>query len=288
MYKNFDLEGRNFKIKGYEYLCENPNHVVVLIHGIGEHAGRYERMAEFFNKEGIALISMDLRGHGKSGGVRGHAAPRTEILGDIDALISYAKRLYPDIPLILYGHSMGGNITLDYRARGCKNHIPAAYIISAPWIRLVKPVSKGLFQVVKLMSKLAPSLTTSSECEEKDLGNLDFVRPYKQAPLVHPKISMLCAYEGFTIGQSLEEGTNFENVTAKSAFEKPCLLMQGSEDKICSPVGARNFAKLNKNSENPNFTYVELDGYYHEIHNGAPEITGEKAILEAVGFIKNI
>ncbi|MBR1990628.1 MAG: alpha/beta hydrolase, partial [Firmicutes bacterium] len=64
MYQLFDLEGRNFKIQGYHYPCENAEKVVVLIHGIGEHAGRYARMAEYFEKEKIAIVSMDLRGHG--------------------------------------------------------------------------------------------------------------------------------------------------------------------------------------------------------------------------------
>ena len=124
MYQLFNLEGRNIKIAGYHYACENPNHVVVLIHGIGEHAGRFARVADHFNKEGIAVVSMDLRGHGRTEGKRGHCAPRAEVLKDIDALIEYTQKLYPGVPLVMYGHSMGGNITLDYRARGGHNDIP--------------------------------------------------------------------------------------------------------------------------------------------------------------------
>ena len=59
-----------------------------------------------------------LRGHGRSQGVRGACAPRKEVLKDIDALIEYAQAFYPGVPIVMYGHSMGGNITLDYRARG--------------------------------------------------------------------------------------------------------------------------------------------------------------------------
>lgn len=66
-----------------------------LIHGIGEHAGRFSRVADYFNHAGIAVVSMDLRGHGRSQGVRGACAPRAEVLRDIDALIEYAQAFYP-------------------------------------------------------------------------------------------------------------------------------------------------------------------------------------------------
>ena len=97
-------------------------------------------MARILAEKGIAIVSMDLRGHGISSGVRGDTAPRREVLADVDALIMRAKTLYPGLPITLYGHSMGGNIGLDYMMRGSKNYIPAKYIISAPWIKLVMSV----------------------------------------------------------------------------------------------------------------------------------------------------
>ena len=112
MYKLFDFQKRDCIVQGYHFPCENPNHVVCLIHGIGEHAGRFSRVAEHFNEAGIAVVSMDLRGHGRSQGVRGACAPRKEVLKDIDALIEYAQEFYPGVPIVMYGHSMGGNITL--------------------------------------------------------------------------------------------------------------------------------------------------------------------------------
>lgn len=283
MYQNFQLEGRNFKITGYHYPCENPDKAVVLIHGIGEHAGRFARVADYFNKEGIAVVSMDLRGHGRTEGKRGHCAPREEVLKDIDALIEYAQKLYPGVPIVMYGHSMGGNLTLDYRARGGHNDIPCGYVISAPWIRLVRPVTGALYQTVKLLSKVVPQFAISQDFPEELLGNVKYVRPYKDDPMVHPKISMLCAYQGFTVGNALEKGTNEDNGRAKNT---PCLLMHGTDDKICDIEGSRCFAKF-QNLEY--FTMVELPGYYHEIHNGGPEgRTGEEVIQKAIEFIKGL
>ncbi|MCI8609269.1 MAG: alpha/beta hydrolase [Firmicutes bacterium] len=283
MYQLFEMEKRNREVVGYHYPCEDPNHVVCLIHGIGEHAGRFQRVAHYFNQAGFAVVSMDLRGHGRSQGVRGHCAPREEVLKDIDALIEYAQEFYPNVPIAMYGHSMGGNITLDYRSRGGHNDVPAGYVISAPWIRLVRPVTGLLYQVVKLMSKVAPKMTIESACAEEDLGNVEYVRPYNDDPMVHSKISMLCAYQGFTIGRALEQGSQEDNGRAKKI---PCLLMHGDSDKICSVEGSRNFAKL---QDPAYFTYIEWPGYYHEIHNGGPKgQTGEEVIKAAIQFISGL
>ena len=75
MYENFRVPS-NVSIAGYRWDCENPSHLVCLIHGIGEYQGRYDRMANHLNEAGIAVLGMDHRGHGLSEGVRGHTAPR--------------------------------------------------------------------------------------------------------------------------------------------------------------------------------------------------------------------
>ena len=283
MYQRFDLNEKDPYLAGYHFPCEDAERVVCLIHGIGEYAGRFQRMADYFNRAHISVISMDLRGHGRSEEKRGHCAPREEVLKDVDKLITYGKEQYPGLPVILYGHSMGGNIGLDYRARGTYNGQLAGYVISAPWLRLVRPVPKPLYRAVRLLSQIAPRMTIGSACKEADLGNPQFVRPYKEDPLVHSQISMLCAYEGFTIGQALEQGSHPDN---GRALKIPCLLMHGSEDKICDVEGSRHFAA---HQDSHYFIYREWPGYYHEIHNGGPHgQTGEEVIRSAIDFIKNL
>ncbi len=286
MYHNFEIENRKVKLVGYEFPCENPQQVVILIHGIGEYAGRYDRLSQYFAQAGIAVFSMDLRGHGRSEGKKGHCAPRVEVLADIDALVEHAQSIYPNLPLVMYGHSMGGNIALDYRARGKYNYLFMGYVISAPWIRLGRPVSIGLVSAIKILSKILPDFQTASKCSEAELGNPEFVKPYETDPLVHPKISLLTAYEGFSIGTALEQGTNEDNGKAHNI---PCLIMHGTEDRICSIEGSRNFMKLPLNATNPKMNFVELEGYRHEIHNGTPEgSTGEEVIQRAINFIEGL
>ena len=209
------------------------------VHGIGEYGGRFDRVAEAFREKNMAVLAFDLRGHGKSLGKRGHCAPRKDVLSDVSTLIEYAQAIYPEKKLILYGHSMGGNIVLDYRSRGRLNGEVAAYIVTAPWVRLVRPVPALLYKAVKFLSRVAPSVTIGSEINEADLGNLDCVKPFNDHPLVHNRISALCAVDGFETGQKLESGQLENNGRAKQI---PLLLMHGEKDKICDVAGSRNIA----------------------------------------------
>lgn len=280
MYENFAFEKRERAVTGYHFPCDHATHVMCLIHGIGEHAGRYQRMAGKLAEKGIAVLSMDLRGHGISSGVRGDTAPRREVLLDVDALIEYARELYPGLPIVLYGHSMGGNICLNYRAMGRKNDLPEKYIVSAPWIKLVMQIPRPLYACVKAAAKVVPKMTISSSFPEEDLGNLEFVRPYHDDPLVHDKISLRCAVDCYDFGNAIAAGTNEDNHGAEG---KPFLLMHGDGDKICDIAGSRAAAMHFK--EMADFTYIEWPGYCHEIHNGGPAATGDEVIAKIIEFI---
>jgi alpha-beta hydrolase superfamily lysophospholipase len=131
MYRNFELETVDHLV-GYEWKGDRPKAVVCLVHGIGEHAGRYDRTGEVFKENEIAMVGMDLRGHGLSSGKRGHTSPRGRIFKDIDLLIEFMQGEYPDLPIFLYGHSMGGNIALEYRRRGNHRTIPRNISICFP------------------------------------------------------------------------------------------------------------------------------------------------------------
>ncbi len=280
MYENFAFESRERVVAGYHFPCQQAEKVMCIIHGIGEHMGRYQRMAEKLNAQGIAVIGMDLRGHGISTGVRGDTAPREEVLGDVDAMLEYAAEFYPGLPIILYGHSMGGNLCLDYRARGAKNQTPEKYIVSAPWIKLVADLPKPLVAAVKGLSKVLPKMTISQSFPEESLGNLEYVRPYKEDPLVHGKISFRCAAQCFTFGNALFDGVHQDT---HRADEKPFLLMHGDKDEICAVEGSRKVAE--RLADHPQFTYIEWEGYCHEIHNGGPGITGDDVIEKIAEFV---
>lgn len=281
MYKTFVLRNLNEgKIEGYSWQKEDPAKVVCIVHGIGEYGGRFDRVAEEFRNAGMAVLAMDLRGHGNSLGKKGDCAPRKSVLDDVSALIKHGQDMYPGKDIILYGHSMGGNIVLDYRSRGQLNCVPAGYIITAPWIRLVRPVPAPVYKVVRVLSRAMPSFTIGSDVNEADLGHPDSVKPYKDNPMVHNRISALCAVDGFEIGLKLEDGSLEDNGRAKDI---PTLIMHGGDDRICSVHGSRRIAdRLKKAGEK--VEYVEWEGLFHEIHNGSAESRGDEVIDKMISW----
>ena len=281
MLDNFVLKevGMNQKVAGYHWPAENPDYVVCLIHGIGEYAGRYERVTSVMNENNIAVVAMDLRGHGLTFGKRGHCAPRKEVLSDIDTLIEYAKEQYPGVPLILYGHSMGGNIAMDYRKRGNRNSEISGFMISAPWVELVRKVSGLLYVTVTNLAKIMPQMTISSGVSERDLGNVKSIGEYKDNPLVHRRISLETAVDGFITGNLMAEGKMEDNGGAKGI---PMLLMHGTADKICNVNGSRNVAAVE------DCEYVEWPDLFHELHNGGFESTGDEVIAKMIDWIRAI
>jgi len=279
MYRNFGLES-NKKLVCYEWKGGQPESVVCLIHGIGEHAGRYDRIGEAFKESGIALVGMDLRGHGLSSGKRGHTSPRKSILRDIDGLIEYCLREYPDIPLFLYGHSMGGNIALDYRRRGKYRTAPKGYVITSPWIILQRKIPRYLYLFSDMMAKVKPDFLMNSEIKDEVLGNKDVIGKQANQHLRHGKISVKTALEGIQIGEALLN--NRLEVIGEGPLA-PFLLMQGDADKICDPEGSRIIARQEKDL----CTYIEWEGLYHEIHNGSPASDGMEVIRSMIDWIQS-
>ncbi len=285
MYTRFILRKTDTgDIAGYEWPLSEPEKVVCIIHGVGEYGARYNRVAEKFNASDIAVITMDLRGHGQSAGKRGHCAPRGKVLQDVSELVLYARNKYPEKDIILYGHSMGGNIALDYRSRGEFNSIPAGYMISAPWIRLVRPVSSLLYYGLKGLSRVAPTMTISSNVDESILGHPDSVGPYTRNPMVHDRISLQCVLEGFETGRAMEEGTHESNGRAAHI---PTIIMHGTADGICDIEGTRRVYETLK-TRGEEVSLIEWEGYFHEIHNGGPDSRGDEVIERIIEFILNI
>ena len=285
MLGSFELKrvSRKDRIIGYYLDAESPSHVVILLHGIGEHAARYERIGERFHEAGVAYLSMDLRGHGRSMGPKGHCAPREAILSDIDELIEYAMIRWAGVPIILYGHSMGGNIGLDYRCRGKYNGDLSGYIITSPWLLLVRDVPPALVTALKGVCKVAPRFTVSTKINAPDIRNLKMLAGFPEDPLLHARMSLNTAKDGYLIGKAIADGTHPDNGGAAGI---PFLLMAGTADRLCDIEGSRKVAA--RQPEGSPFEYVEWEGYFHEIHNGNKEVDGEEVIKKAVSFVKSL
>ncbi len=105
-------DGLNIFAQGWEPGMGSKKAVVCLVHGVGEHTSRYENVARVFTGSGYILFGADLRGHGRSEGIRGHFPSADAVMQDISILLEKARTRYPELPLFLYGHSLGGILVL--------------------------------------------------------------------------------------------------------------------------------------------------------------------------------
>ena len=94
-----------------------PKAAIMLVHGHGEHVARFDHVAAALTEKGYAMLGFDLRGHGKSGGARGHTPAYDALMDDIASFSRQTDQLYAGLPRFLYGHSLGGNLVLNYALR---------------------------------------------------------------------------------------------------------------------------------------------------------------------------
>lgn len=233
---------------------DQPRAVVCLVHGIGEHSGRYVHVADSLTRAGYTLISFDLRGHGKSEGPRGHISSYEAIMQDISSLLEVTNKKFPQLPLFLYGHSLGGNLVLNYVLRR-QPHLKGV-IATAPWLRLAFEPPASKIALGKMTNYIWPSFSQKSGLDTKALSrDLEVVHSYENDPLVHNRISARMFISAYQAGQwALEHA---------SEFSLPLLLMHGGDDNLISVKASHEFA----NMQTKNCTLKIWGGLYHEIHN---------------------
>ena len=234
--------------------------VVCLVHGLGEHSGRYDPMAEAFSQAGYALLAFDLRGHGRSEGRRGHAPGYAALMSDIEKLLQEAAGRYPHLPCFLYGHSLGGNLAIYYVLNNRPNL--AGIIASAPLLRLAYNPSQWKSGMLRGMRALRINLSIRSGLDDTALSrDLNVVRNYRNDPLTHDLISARLAMDMLRYGEW--------NLNHASEFSLPLLLMHGDGDRITSAAATAEFAK-----KADRFCTLKIwEGFNHELHN-EPEKQG--------------
>lgn len=245
----------------------SPRGTICLTHGHGEHAGRYAHVAQAFIRAGFVFLAFDLRGHGRSGGKRGHAPSYRQVLQDLGLV----WRLAPTRPRIAYGHSMGGQTVLN-RALSDPAGIEAV-IVTSPWLRLAFPAPAVKVLLGRTLYGIAPSMTLPTGLEQAALSHdTAVVAAYAGDPLVHDRIS-------FRLGIDLLDGG--EQALAQAAdFRLPVLLMHGSEDRIIDPQATQLFYDR---AGSPDKTLRMWPGLFHETHN---ELEWEKVVEVSTGWAR--
>jgi alpha-beta hydrolase superfamily lysophospholipase len=267
---NFSWRTGNDQLKLFGQIwqpIEPPVAVIALVHGMGEHSGRYWKFAEFFTEQGIAVIAFDQRGHGKSEGAKGHISNYNLYLEGVTELVERAKIQFKDKPVFLYGHSMGGNVVLNFALKN-----PTAVkgiMLSAPWLKLAFEPSPFKVKLARLMRNLYPGLTQSSQLNTDHLSRDKSVAiAYKKDKLVHDKISASAFVSFYNAGLYALQNANLLKI--------PTLIMHGTGDLITSHHASIDFAKTS-----PIVSELKIwDNLYHEIHN-------EPERLEVLEFAAN-
>jgi acylglycerol lipase len=243
------------KIYAQQWYVENPKAVVSIVHGMGEHSGRYDHVAKFLNANGFSVIAFDQRGHGKSGGKRGHAPSYELLMDDISIFLEQTGALFPNVPVFLYGHSMGGNLVLNYALKNTPD--VKGIIASSPWLKLAFEPPAAKITLAKLVNGIYPSLTQSSNLDvsaiSKDLAE---VNKYKTDPLVHDKISSNMFLSIHNSGLWAIENA--------PQLKAPLLLFHGTADRITCAKASEEFVK---NTPGETTTFKLLENYFHEAHN---------------------
>jgi alpha-beta hydrolase superfamily lysophospholipase len=231
-----------------------PKAVICLVHGLGEHSGRYAHVAAALNDAGYALFGFDLRGHGKSGGPRGHTPSYEILMDDIDRLLDEAAARYPGLPRFLYGHSLGGNLVLNYALR--RKAGLAGVVATSPAIRTATPPPGSQIALAKIMNRIRPGMQMANGLALDGLArDPEVIRAYTNDPLVHNKISVRLALEMLQAGEWA--------LAHAAEFPLPLLLAHGSADKLTSAPASAEFAKKVPGD----YTFKLWDGFYHETHN---------------------
>ena len=249
----------------------DPTYNIIIIHGLGEHSGRYKEFASFFIKKNIGVFSFDLIGHGKSDGLKGHISNIKDFTNNIEDVLIEVRRRYINTPIILFGHSLGGCLALNYLIERKSKEISLA-IISSAWIETEIQIPKYLLIIQRIIHTFFPKIRLSNRLDTKDLSkDIKIVDKYKNDPLVHDRISLNLLSE---INKTIKKIKNKDY-----NIEIPVLIIHGKKDKIISYKGSELINKKIKNSK------LKLyDNVYHEPHND----NERKEILEYYyDFIKN-
>lgn len=257
-------DGLNLRCLSWDHV--EPKAVIALVHGMGEHCGRYGHVADYFTQQDYALMAYDQRGHGESGGPRGHCPNLEALLDDLALFLRKVEKEYPGTPIVLYGHSMGGNVVLNYTLK--RKAAIAGLIVSSPWIDLAFAPPAWKVSVARWLKLFLPKLTLSNDLDVSHLSHdPQVVSAYQKDPLVHNKITPTMGYELMQAAQGLQ--------TFAGEMPVPTLLFHGTADKITSYPASKAFAARVSGP----LSFTEFEGFYHETHN-EPE---KAQVLERIG-----
>ena len=232
-----------------------PKAVLVVVHGLAEHSGRYMNMVNYFIPKGYAIYALDCRGHGKSQGLRGYVERFSHFVNDLDTFLYVIRSMHQDTKIFIVGHSVGGTITTVYAVHH-QNKFDGL-ILSGPTLKAGTSVSPALIIVARILSVLFPKMglyVIDASAISRDEA---VVNAYVNDPLVYRgKIRARLGTEIIKVMQTLP--------SQMWKVHLPVLIMHGTADQLSSPRGSEVlYDRLSATDK----TLKLYHGFYHEIFN---------------------
>jgi alpha-beta hydrolase superfamily lysophospholipase len=242
---------------------------LAIVHGLGEHSGRYQGLTQALAAQGIAVYALDQRGFGRSEGQRGYINHWDEFMHDLGAFIDLVQEAEADLPIFLLGHSLGGVIAFDYadrRPQGLRGMIASAPALIQTAISPVKVV------IAKLLSRYLPRFTMASGLNLDQISrDQELVRQTKADPLSHQVGTPRIATEAFAAQDRVLENAH--------RFPLPLLLIHGDEDGLIPLVSSQTFYERMAGADKQLIVYP---GGYHESHN---DLHRQQVYADLAGWI---
>ncbi len=250
-----------------------PRAVVLVVHGILEHSGRYGNLVAHLVPRGYAVYAVDLRGHGQSAGRRGHLTDWDEIVGDLGAALRLVRSHEVGRPLFLLGHSLGGMIVLNYMLRERPSDL-AGVIVSSPALAVgYSPLMQGLARV---LSRVAPRLMIPDPPLTAATISRDpaVVAAYQADPLKLPGTTARFGAESLA-------AIRWTGAHAGEFPDVPLLIIHGAADRLVPPEGSRRFFAAAPIHDK---THHEYPGGYHESFN---DTNRARALADVESWLKH-
>ncbi len=243
---------------------------VVMTHGLGEHAGRYDHVVARLTAAGMRVYTWDLRGHGRSYGARGDVRDYEALMEDAAEVWGLARAEAGGMRIFLHGHSMGGQIALNFAMR--RRPDAAGLVITSPWLRLAFDPPGWKVALARVAVRVWPAFSQETEVRPDRLSrDLEFLKGMPDPERVHHRISARM-YASIVAGaeRALRDGAR---------LEYPILLIHGENDAVTSVEATTGFYQGLRSADKQLFIVPDA---LHETHN---DLGREEVLTRIVGWL---
>ncbi|MFC2075057.1 alpha/beta hydrolase [Bdellovibrionota bacterium] len=259
------------KLASRAWQIPSPRARLLITHGFGEHCGRYKQLAKDLNAQGISVHAWDLRGHGKSPGIRGHVDSFNDYYADLHEFRHFVAELQPSVPIFLFGHSLGGLITFRY----VQDFLPAGVrgvILSSPFIGIAIDLPKIKLLASKILKLVVPRLTLYNELNATLLSHdPSIAEAYDSDPLVHHRASSAWFYNFLAEAKKTTEQASEWNLPIAVLYAgSDQIVSVDATEKVCSAIDSELL------------TQKRYEDFYHEIFN---EVKRDQPLADLISWM---